>query len=200
MIYFVPPDGEFTLLSYRYVPEGGGDHSKPLLWCECVVERETDSSLDLLLRIRSNYKRKSACNNVNLHLPVPEDIDTPRFKPTIGSCKYRPERAEVTWHIGYFPGGKEYSLQVKMGKPSVRNKDVLAGVGHSGSGDSVNSTGTGGGRRPMTVDFELPYFTLSGLQVRYLKIVEKSGYQALPWVRYITQNGLYQVRLPDHEK
>ncbi|MEQ2199487.1 hypothetical protein XENOCAPTIV_030454, partial [Xenoophorus captivus] len=25
--------------------------------------------------------------------------------------------------------------------------------------------------------------------VRYLKIIEKSGYQALPWVRYITQNG-----------
>lgn len=27
------------------------------------------------------------------------------------------------------------------------------------------------------------------IQVRYLKIIEKSGYQALPWVRYITQNG-----------
>lgn len=27
------------------------------------------------------------------------------------------------------------------------------------------------------------------VQVRYLKIIEKSGYQALPWVRYITQNG-----------
>ena len=27
------------------------------------------------------------------------------------------------------------------------------------------------------------------MQVRYLKIIEKSGYQALPWVRYITQNG-----------
>lgn len=26
-------------------------------------------------------------------------------------------------------------------------------------------------------------------KVRYLKIIEKSGYQALPWVRYITQNG-----------
>ncbi|KAI0323793.1 hypothetical protein GY45DRAFT_1376062, partial [Cubamyces sp. BRFM 1775] len=37
--------------------------------------------------------------------------------------------------------------------------------------------------------FEIPYFTVSGIQVRYLKIVEKSGYQALPWVRYITQNG-----------
>lgn len=27
------------------------------------------------------------------------------------------------------------------------------------------------------------------LQVRYMKIIEKSGYQALPWVRYITQSG-----------
>lgn len=26
-------------------------------------------------------------------------------------------------------------------------------------------------------------------QVRYLKIIEKSGYHALPWVRYITQSG-----------
>ena len=44
-------------------------------------------------------------------------------------------------------------------------------------------------RPPITVKFEIPYFTVSGIQVRYLKIVEKSGYQALPWVRYITQNG-----------
>lgn len=46
-----------------------------------------------------------------------------------------------------------------------------------------------GKRAPITVKFEIPYFTVSGIQVRYLKIVEKSGYQALPWVRYITQNG-----------
>lgn len=32
-------------------------------------------------------------------------------------------------------------------------------------------------------------FPLPLQQVRYLKIIEKSGYQALPWVRYITQNG-----------
>ena len=42
-------------------------------------------------------------------------------------------------------------------------------------------------RAPISVKFEIPYFTVSGIQVRYLKIVEKSGYQALPWVRYITQ-------------
>lgn len=48
---------------------------------------------------------------------------------------------------------------------------------------------------PVSVKFEIPYFTVSGIQVRYLKIIEKSGYQALPWVRYITQNGDYQLRM-----
>lgn len=53
---------------------------------------------------------------------------------------------------------------------------------------------------PIGIKFEIPYFTVSGIQVRYLKIVEKSGYQALPWVRYITQNGDYQMRMPESIK
>ena len=32
------------------------------------------------------------------------------------------------------------------------------------------------------------------VQVRYLKVMEKSGYQALPWVRYITAGGEYEIR------
>jgi len=50
-------------------------------------------------------------------------------------------------------------------------------------------------KKPISVKFEIPYFTVSGVTVRYLKIIEKSGYQALPWVRYITQNGDYQLRM-----
>ena len=53
-------------------------------------------------------------------------------------------------------------------------------------------------KQPIQVKYEIPYFTISGIQVRYLKIVEKSGYQALPWVRYITQDGEYFMRMPDY--
>lgn len=49
-------------------------------------------------------------------------------------------------------------------------------------------------KRPLSLRFEIPYFTTSGIQVRYLKITERSGYQALPWVRYITQNGGISTR------
>lgn len=50
-------------------------------------------------------------------------------------------------------------------------------------------------RAPISVKFEIPYFTVSGIQVRYLKIVEKSGYQALPWVRYVLRNTIILTML-----
>lgn len=43
--------------------------------------------------------------------------------------------------------------------------------------------------------FWMMRFILLSEQVRYLKIIEKSGYQALPWVRYITMAGEYELRL-----
>ncbi|XP_061634697.1 adaptor related protein complex 1 subunit mu 3 isoform X6 [Phyllopteryx taeniolatus] len=72
-------------------------------------------------------------------------------------------------------GGKEYLMWAHFGLPSVESDELDA-------------------KRPIIVNFEIPYFTVSGIQVRYLKIIEKSGYQALPWVRYITQSGDYQLR------
>jgi AP-1 complex subunit mu len=47
---------------------------------------------------------------------------------------------------------------------------------------------------PINVKFEIPYFTVSGFQVRYLKVTDKSGYKAFPFVRYLTQNGTYHIR------
>jgi AP-1 complex subunit mu len=44
--------------------------------------------------------------------------------------------------------------------------------------DEVNDTQW---KVPIEVKFEIPYFTVSGLQVRYLKIIEKSGYQVLTY-------------------
>lgn len=58
--------------------------------------------------------------------------------------------------------------------------------------------GSSKAKRPIQVKFEIPYFTTSGIQVRYLKIIEpKLQYPSLPWVRYITQSGDIAVRLPD---
>ncbi|EJW85257.1 AP-47 protein [Wuchereria bancrofti] len=164
-ISFIPPDGEFELMSYRLMTV-----VKPLIWMEAVVERHTHS------RAKSQFKRRSTANNVEIIIPVPSDADSPKFKTSIGTVKYTPEQNSFVWTIKSFPGGKEYLMRAHFNLPSVQCEDRE-------------------GRPPMKVKFEIPYFTTSGIQVRYLKIIEKSGYQALPWVRYITQNGDYQLRM-----
>ncbi|KAK7796305.1 hypothetical protein U0070_009130 [Myodes glareolus] len=116
-ISFIPPDGEFELMSYRL-----NTHVKPLIWIESVIEKHSHSRIEYMVK-----------------------------------------------------GGKEYLMRAHFGLPSVEAEDKE-------------------GKPPISVKFEIPYFTTSGIQVRYLKIIEKSGYQALPWVRYITQNGDYQLR------
>lgn len=172
-ISFIPPDGEFELMSYRL-----NTQVKPLIWCECVVESHSGSRIEYAIKAKAQFKRRSTANNVEIIVPVPDDADTPKFKATIGSVSYAPERSALIWKIKQFQGGKEFVMRAHFGLPSVKNEDTEK-------------------KKPIAVKFEIPYFTVSGIQVRYLKIVEKSGYQALPWVRYITQNGDYHLRMPD---
>lgn len=50
-------------------------------------------------------------------------------------------------------------------------------------------------RPPINVDFQVLMFTASGLLVRFLKVFEKSNYQSVKWVRYVTKSeGSYQIR------
>ena len=41
---------------------------------------------------------------------------------------------------------------------------------------------------------QVPMFTASGLHVRLLKVLERSNYQTIKWVRYITRSGEYEIR------
>jgi AP-2 complex subunit mu-1 len=51
-------------------------------------------------------------------------------------------------------------------------------------------------RPPIAVDFQVLMFTASGLAVRFLKVFEKSNYNSVKWVRYLTKaNGTYQIRV-----
>jgi len=171
-ISFIPPDGEFELMSYRL-----NTQVKPLIWVEAVVEPHSHSRIEYMIKAKSQFKNRSIANNVEIIIPVPRDVDTPSFKASIGSVTYFPDRDAIVWTIKQFAGNKEYLMRAHFGLPSIASEDS----------DSFKA--------PIEVKFEIPYFTVSGLQVRYLKIIEKSGYQALPWVRYITMNGNYQLRM-----
>lgn len=187
-ISFIPPDGEFELMSYRL-----NTQVKPLIWVECLVESHSGSRIEYMLKVRSffsispplrtndlfqakaQFKRRSTANNVEIIVPVPEDADTPRFRTNIGSVHYAPEKSAIIWKIKQFGGGKEFLMRAELGLPSVKGDDEHGGGMTGGFGGSMGGVGglaAGKGKRPIQVKFEIPYFTTSGIQVRYLKIIE----------------------------
>eukprot|EP00026_Physarum_polycephalum_P006864 Phypoly_transcript_06917.p1 GENE.Phypoly_transcript_06917~~Phypoly_transcript_06917.p1 ORF type:complete len:221 (+),score=26.30 Phypoly_transcript_06917:729-1391(+) len=172
VITFVPPDGEFILMSYRL-----NTTVKPLFWIETHVTNHSKNRVEYLIKAKSQYKPQSIANNVQILVPVPADASAPSFTCSMGSCKYVPEKDAVAWNIKQFPGLKEPTMRVQYTLPSVR--------------DETNPDK----KPPVTVKFEIPYYTVSGIQVRYLKIIEKSGYASLPWVRYLCMSGDYQFRI-----
>lgn len=97
-ISFIPPDGEFELMSYRL-----NTHVKPLIWIESMIERHAHSRVEYMIKAKSQFKRRSTANNVEILIPVPADADSPKFKTTIGSIKYAPEQNAITWTIKSFP-------------------------------------------------------------------------------------------------
>jgi hypothetical protein len=63
-------------------------------------------------------------------------------------------------------------MRAELGLPSVRGDDEKGGGMMGGFGGSMGGVGGGKAKRPINVKFEIPYFTTSGIQVRYLKIIE----------------------------
>ncbi|KAK2087353.1 AP-1 complex subunit mu-2 [Saguinus oedipus] len=141
-ISFIPPDGDFELMSYRLSTQ-----VKPLIWIESVIEKFSHSRVEIMVKAKGQFKKQSVANGVEISVPVPSDADSPRFKTSVGSAKYVPEKNVVIWSIKSFPGGKEYLMRAHFGLPSVEKEEVE-------------------GRPPIGVKFEIPYFTVSGIQVR----------------------------------
>ena len=123
-ISFIPPDGEFELMSYRLNTHVSfvvsillliGSFScdvviiidvqqvKPLIWIESVIERHAHSRVEYMIKARSQFKRRSTANHVEVVVPVPADADSPKFKTSVGSVRYVPEQNVLIWSIKSFP-------------------------------------------------------------------------------------------------
>ena len=68
--------------------------------------------------------------------------------PLQGTAVYVPEKEALVWKIKSFPGGREFLLRAKFSLPSVAAEEEPRGR-----------------MPPMRVNFEIPYFTVSGIQV-----------------------------------
>ena len=131
---------------------------------------------------KSNLKETITAQDVKIKIPLPSDamdvdFDKGVYQNNDGKVSFSEGDQCFYWEFKEFEGQTEKELLFGYWVPTVRDKQGQAYKG-----------------KPIEVNFEIIYYTVSGIQVRYLKIVDESGYDATPWVRYITSNGEYFIR------
>ena len=171
-ISFVPPDGEFDLMTYRV-----GMTVKPLFYLDVQTKLIGSTKFEVTVVAKALFKSKTTANDVEIHIPIPTDAFNPTFKTASGSVSYYPDEDAIIWQNSSFQGESEVRMKSQMQLPTI----VSPGR------DNYK-------KLPCKISFEIPYFTVSGINVRYLKVTEESGYDAVPWVRYMTESGEYFVR------
>jgi len=113
-ISFIPPDGEFELMSYRL-----NTTVKPLIAVETSIEAQGRSRVEYVVKIRTHFKARSFANNVEILVPVPPDVDSPAFKASSGAVTYVPDLECIKWTIRQIAGGKDLIMRATFGLPSV---------------------------------------------------------------------------------
>lgn len=176
VISFIPPDGVCDLITYRV----HSDSLKPLFLIDYKFKNHSNTRLEIMVKIKANFKNKVTANKVEVKIPVPSDIDSPKFHYQKGKLKYMPSDNFIRWKFHKIEGGKEYVMVAELMLQSITNDDELVQFR----------------KVPINVKFEMQGFVTSGLQVRYLKINEPvMNYPSYPYVRYITRSGdHYEIR------
>lgn len=169
-ITFIPPDGEFELMKYRVATPVQPFRMLP------NISEISKTSLSVNLRIIADFPDDKKAVNVVIKIPMPPTAASARVTVGKGRAKYEPAQRSLVWRIGQFQGGNEFNLDATVDLlAATREKPWI--------------------RPPISVEFQIPMYAASGLQVRFLKVYEKSSYQHNKWVKYLTKAGEYQMKI-----
>ncbi|OQR84683.1 AP-4 complex subunit mu-1 [Achlya hypogyna] len=167
VLTFTPPDGEFTVMNYRLT----GDFRSPFKIFP-FVEETSPTKIEMVIMVWADMPDTNYGTNVILRFPVPQS--TIAVSCELGNngtsqlAEFRKSENEVRWAIKRFDSTDEFTLRTKI---TLKESNLHA-------------------RReigPISMNFEIPMYNASTLQVRYLRIPEHArhpNYVYKRWLRY----------------
>ena len=173
-ISFTPPDGEFELMRYRKTENIGIPFT-----ITPMVHDLPGNKLVIRVNVRSTYDAKLSATPLILSIPLPDNTSKTEITTTTGRAKYVSKQNAVAWKIANFPGNTQADISITV--------SCLAATSKASPATKIQS--------PISAEFNLSMFSASGLSLRYLQVVEKSGYVPEKWLRYSTKAGKYEVRM-----
>ncbi|XP_041949207.1 AP-4 complex subunit mu-1 [Alosa sapidissima] len=175
IIKVCPSQGEQTVMQYQVCDDLP---CAPPFRLFPSVERDSGNRLLMYLKLRCDLPPKSAAINVSITVPVPkgsvslsQELSSPDQR-----AELQPKSKAVLWEIPRFPGGSQLAALFKLEVPGLSSASLLE-VG------------------PVSMCFELPKHTCTGLQIRFLRLTPTQPGLSQRWVRYVTHSDSYTIRV-----
>jgi AP-4 complex subunit mu-1 len=187
---FYPPDGEFAVMNYRIT----GDFRAPFSIFP-FVDQPGPSRIEVSIKVRADVPDQNYGGNVQVTCMLPKSSATcsidlgssdiqggggggaKQLGSTGQSAEFVAAEHKLVWTIKKFQGGTEAQIKCKVTLSSPMTSNVKKEVG------------------PVSLNFEIPMYNVSNLQVKYLRIAEQhKSYNPCRWVRYVTQSSSYVCR------
>ncbi|KAI8472032.1 MAG: Mu homology domain-containing protein [Monoraphidium minutum] len=175
VVTFIPPDGEFELMKYRSA-EGISIPFKVMP----VIKDLGRTRIEANVAVRSLFGPKMFALSVVVLVPVPDNTAKATITVTAGKAKYDATKKAIVWKLRRFAGGAEHALRAEVALVAT-TREAKPWV-----------------RPPISMAFQVPMFSASGLRVSYLKIMERrmgAQYQVDKWVRKMTKSGDFLIRV-----
>uniref|UniRef100_A0A6Q2Y6Z3 AP-4 complex subunit mu-1 n=1 Tax=Esox lucius TaxID=8010 RepID=A0A6Q2Y6Z3_ESOLU len=130
------------------------------------IERDTGGRLLIYLKLRCDLPPKRSVLHCSI---LSQELSSPDQ-----SAELQPQNKAVHWEIPRFPGGAQLSALFKV--PGL-------------SSASLQEVGS------ISLSFELPKYTCTGLQIRFLRLSPIQPGASQRWVRYVTHSDSYTIRI-----
>jgi len=171
-ISFVPPDGEFVLMTYRI-------NNLPMspLYCRPQLsfnENTNSGTVNVMLGIR--HTQGKALEEVRVLIPLPCQLDSHTITATVGTVTFDPLMKHIVWNVGRIDPQDKKTISCSGGV-RLPNKS------------EVSRSGTAA----VLVDFKVPTVALSGIKVDAVNL-KNENYKPYKGVRYQTVAGRFEVR------
>ncbi|KAL0480408.1 AP-3 complex subunit mu-1 [Acrasis kona] len=170
-VSFVPPDGEFVLMTYRIT-------NLPMapIYCRPQLSFNTNNNsgtVNVMLGLR--HTSGKPLEEVKVIIPLPCQLESHTISATVGSVAFDPVLKQLVW---------------KVGKIDPQDKKTISCSGGVRLPDKSNVAKAG---TAVLVDFKLGTVALSGVKVDAVNLKSET-YKPYKGVRYQTFAGRFEVR------
>lgn len=178
LVIMRPAVGETTLLRYRAT---AAERIKVPFRLSQSLQLLTNEKAELMIRVVAEFPAEVSALETKLVVPLPLSTTHASLEVGVGgsnqSHEYREAEKEVHWAIPTFSGGTEQVCKVRFSTAAPITNAARREIG------------------PVSMYFEIPQHTVTGFQIKSLRIEERSdAYNPSRWLRSMTQANSYVFR------